>query len=280
VPPLPDFLLVGAMKAGTTSLATWLGAHPDVHIPPAKEVSFFNDPYHFWLGVDWYREQFAGAAGEAAVGDATPLMSNPVAVRHMADLLPDARIVAVLRHPVDRAWSHYCHLRALGHERRPFERAVADEERSASPPSGAVPLDYLHRSTYLPQVERLQAAYPPDRLLLLLFDDLRDDPAATFARACRFLGVDDAVAPGAVGRVSDPRPAFRSPLLAAALRRPGVRRRLPGPAVGVLERANRGRLRPNPPMDPATRRRLVERFRPEVEELAARLGRDLSAWLR
>jgi hypothetical protein len=103
---LPTFCIIGAMKAGTTSLAAWLDEHPDVHIAPQKETLFFNTPYNFWLGVDWYREQFAAAGDAHAVGDATPLMQNPLAVRHMADLLPDAKLVAILRNPVDRAYSH------------------------------------------------------------------------------------------------------------------------------------------------------------------------------
>src|SRR4051812_3713277 len=98
------------MKAGTTSLAAWLSAHPSVFMPRSKEVHFF-DTFHP-RGEDWYATHFAQATERhARVGEATPgYMFFPDAAGRMAELLPDARLIAVLRHPAERAWSHYCHI--------------------------------------------------------------------------------------------------------------------------------------------------------------------------
>src|SRR5947208_14127778 len=102
---LPDFLIVGAMKAGTTSLAAWLRAHPDVFMPPQKEIHFFDAQWE--RGVPWYADQFAGAPEGALVGEATPAyMVTTAFLDRMASVVPNARLLVVLREPVARAWSH------------------------------------------------------------------------------------------------------------------------------------------------------------------------------
>jgi hypothetical protein len=271
-------MLIGAQKAGTTSLAAWLQAHPDVFVAPEKEVRYFNDPYRFWLGPEWYRAQFAGWSGERIVCDATPLMSNPVAVGHMADALPHARLVAVLRHPVERAYSQDQHLRAQGLERRSFRRALQDERREPEGARGRVPRDYLHRSRYDEQIGRVLARYPTAALHIVLFEDLVGDPAATYTGLCRFLGIDD-VRPAGLGSAVDPRPSFHSPLLHRGIGAAERRRWLPPGIAHRLRRLNEAPPRRYPPLDAGLRRELVEELRPDVVALSHRLGRDLSAWL-
>jgi sulfotransferase family protein len=274
---LPTFCVIGAMKAGTTSLAAWLDEHPDVHIAPQKEVRFFNTPFNFWLGVDWYREQFAQAGDAHAVGDATPLMQNPIAVSHMADLLPDARLVAILRNPVDRAYSHYQHIRARGQERRSFRRALADERDDEMGARGDPPRDYLHRGRYLRQLQAVTERYDRSQLLVVLFEDLRDRPHQTVREVLGFIGVDENVPLSGVGAAHDPRPAVRSARLYAALNG-RVGRRLPERARRLVERANHTDQQVYEPLDPAHRQELVAEIAPEVRELQDWLGRDLSTW--
>ena len=271
-------MLIGAQKAGTTSLAAWLQAHPDVFVAPEKEVRYFNDPYRFWLGPDWYRAQFAGWSGERIVCDATPLMSNPVAVGHMADALPGARLVAVLRHPVDRAYSQYQHLRAQGLERRPFRRALEDERRDPDGARGRVPHDYLHRSRYDQQVRSVLERYPATALHVVLFEELVGDAAATYTAVCDFLGIDD-LQPNTLGTSVDPRPSFRSPLLHRYIDVAERRRWLPRGLARAARRLNDAPPRPYEPLDAGLRRELVEELRPDVLALSRRLERDLSAWL-
>jgi len=276
---LPTFCVIGAMKAGTTSLAAWLDEHPDVHIAPQKETRFFNTPYNYWLGVDWFREQFAGAGDAKAVGDATPLMQNPLAVRHMADLLPDARLVAILRNPVDRAYSHYQHIRALGQERRSFQRALAAEREDEVGARGDPPRDYMQRGRYLRQLQAVTDRYDRSQLLVVLFEDLRDRPQDTVREVLRFIGVDESVPLAGVGAAHDPRPAVRSTRLYAALNG-RVGRRLPDGGRRLAERINQTDKQAYGQLEPAVRKELVAQIAPEVRELQEWLGRDLSAWLR
>ncbi|MEX2557966.1 MAG: sulfotransferase [Actinomycetota bacterium] len=280
---LPDFIIVGAMKAGTTSLSAWLRAHPQVFVPQEKELHFFDT---LWSrGVDWYRSLFAGAPEGALLGEATP---NYMVIEHwverMASVVPDARLIAVLRHPVDRAWSHYVHSVTRGDEVRPFAEAVGDER--AGDPSDWRSKGMLARGRYLEQLQVLTRFYDRARIHVGFFDDLKAEPTSFFASVCRFLGVDDGVTPSVVGEKFDPfdtDPAIvkrsRDP---GAAGRPPLTRRLKRGAAKVLTPAGRRRTGASTDtvMSPEVRSELVEYFRPYNEELATWLARDLSSWNR
>src|SRR2546425_2110424 len=167
------------MKAGTTSLRAYLDAHPQVFSPP--ETHFFTRNYE--RGLDWYREQFAGAGEAVLIGDKPPdYMHTKTAMERMAAALPEAKLMAILRDPIDRAYSHYWHMRRVGREGRPFEEAIeAELERNG------VIFNYVDHGRYLVQLERVCSLYPRSNLLVLLFDDLAARPVETFAEACRFL---------------------------------------------------------------------------------------------
>jgi hypothetical protein len=125
---LPTFLVIGAMKAGTSTLARALAQHPQVFVPRAKEVHFFD--HHFGRGLDWYRAWFEEAGAVPAVGEASPTyMHNEGAWLRMARTLPDARLIAILRDPGDCAYSHYWHNVRWGREPLSFREALAAEFR-------------------------------------------------------------------------------------------------------------------------------------------------------
>jgi hypothetical protein len=266
---LPNFVVIGAMRSGSTSLYKYLQDHPQVFMP-RKEIHFFDR--RFDRGLDWYRSRFEGYAGEPAVGEATPTyLADPQALERMAGVIPDARLVAILRDPVERAYSHYWMERAREREPRTFEQAVADE--LASGPSDDRH-DYLSRGRYLGQLEAVCARFPRDRLEVLLFDDLRDRPGPTYAGTCRFLGVDDGFAPSRLGDRVNRFVAFRS------MRVRDMRRRLPkafriGRIVGRLNAVEGG----YPPMPPATAAELRRYFEADNRALAEWLDRDLTAWI-
>jgi Sulfotransferase domain len=263
-PPLPTFLVVGAMRSGTTSLYRYLQAHPQVHIP-RKEIHFFDR--RFDRGLDWYRSRFEGWSGEPAIGEATPTyMYEPEAVARIAEVLPEVRVVAMLRNPVDRAYSHYWMEHARGRDPRTFEEAVEAE-------LGGDGSDYLERGRYLPQLERLEATFGRARVHVALLEDLERSPGSTYAETCRFLDVDDQFRPDDLGRRVNRFVRFRS------MRVRAMRRSLPqalgiGRIVGRLNAASGG----YPPVDPALRVHLVARFAPERQALAVHLGRELPGW--
>lgn len=271
---LPTFLIIGAMRAGTTSLAAYLSAHPDVFIARQKEVHFFDR--EFDRGVDWYREQFAEVRDEKAIGEATPAyLSNAEAPARIAALLPDARLIATLRDPVDRAYSHYCFMRGFGQETRSFAEAIEQDDGTAPGLVG----NYLSVGRYLPQLERVCSFFPRTSLHVFLFEDLRADAAGTFADVCRFIGVDDAVRPPILGEALNPPHRLRSKRLMLEMQRWHAWRRLPFKLGERIDRWNRAPVR-YPPLDRGLRRALVDRTAEDRAALARWLGRDLSVWER
>jgi Sulfotransferase domain len=198
--PLPDFLILGAQKAGTTALYAYLRWHPQITGPSWKEVSYFDR--HYGRGGRWYRGHFPARSRGRVVGEASPgYLFHPLAPQRVAETVPDAKLIALLRDPVDRALSHYHHEVALGREPLSFEDAVAaepertrgEEERLAREPGHWSPAwwdhTYLARGRYAEQLERWLAVFPREQLLVLASEELAADPSAVYASVLEFLGV-------------------------------------------------------------------------------------------
>jgi hypothetical protein len=268
-PPLPGLLLLGAPKSGTTTLAGWWDEHPQGFTAPEKEVGFFT--VEWFRGLEWYRSRFAGAAPGQVACDASPgYMYDPRALDRIAEVLPDARLAVVLREPVSRVWSHWCYMVALGLEPRPFEQVLQEEAADEWRTPPGFPIGYLHGSHYVTALRDIEARFDRSRLLVLLTDELRSDPAGTFARLCEHAGVAPAE-PGEDANVgSFPKDLVRQQRLhrMRASRWPlGVGRR--------LMRANLGGS--PPPLAPEHRARLHELLDPLLPPLEEWLGRPLPA---
>ncbi len=273
----PDFLIVGAMKAGTTSLAAWLGAHPHVFMAAGKELHFFDQEWD--LGVDHYFDRLGTAPPGVLVGEATPsYMVRPIFIERMASVVPDAKLIVVLRNPVDRAWSQYNHSVERGDEARSFADVVR-HELDTDPSDWRTSGMCLARGRYVEQLRNLSARFERERIHVGLFDELVQAPVAFFAATCRFLGVDDGVRPPIVGEVFNPRATVRHTPLAYLLRSGTLLDRLPS----RLQRRARAmsEARPeNEPLPGEMRSMLIEYFRPHNGALAEWLGVDLSEWSR
>ena len=245
--PLPAFVIVGAQRCGTTSLYNYLAAHPAVAPPIAKELQYFSD--NFAKGERWYRSHFP-ARRDAVAFEATPYyLFHPLAAERAASVIPDARIVAVVRNPVDRAFSHYRHSAERGHEALSFpdaleaepERLAGEAERIVADPGYRSEahrvFSYASRGRYAEQLERWISRYGADRVLVVRSEDLYADPASVYADVIRFLGLP-----------SGGSPSFR--VHAAA------------PRHGDM------------PIE--VRARLVDEFRPHNARLESLLGRPMS----
>lgn len=199
---LPAALIVGAQKGGTTSLFTYLVQHPGVLPPLSKEIHFFELNYAH--GASWYRARFpyARRLRGAITLDASPYyLAHPLVPERAARLLPDARIIVLLRNPVDRAFSHYQHEVRGGREPLSFAEAVeqeparlaGEEERLRADPAyysyNHHRYSYLLRGRYIDQLRRWLEYFPRDRMLLLQSERLFQDPAGTTAAVHRFLGL-------------------------------------------------------------------------------------------
>lgn len=184
-PRLPNFLVIGAMKAGTTSLYHYLRDHPQVFMPETKELNFFNPRRNWRRGVPWYERQFGEATHDViAIGEASTSYTKFPWVEGVPDriesVLQEVRFIYLVRDPIERMQSHYLHNVITGQERRPIEEAF---QRN--------PL-YLNVSRYGLQIEQYVPRFSRDRFMVLDSRDLRHDRVATLGRVFAFLGVDDA----------------------------------------------------------------------------------------
>jgi hypothetical protein len=273
---LPDFLVIGAMKAGTTSLYHYLREHPQVFMPSTKEIMFFDDRHEWHRGVDWYRGRFADAGDALAVGEAsTSYTKYPAAdgvPERVASVLGSPRLIYVVRDPVERIRSHYLYNLTRGTEWRPIEEAVAREPA------------YLDVSRYAMQLERYLAFFRLEDILVFDAIELRTNRETTLRRVFEYLGVD----PERVPRTID-REFFRAqdrklrPGYILALRRnPRVRalaRKLPG---GI--KATTFRLPQQEPdlerggISDELRERIVTELEPDVRRLRSLLGDAIDGW--
>ena len=246
--PLPDFLILGAQKAGTTALYAYLRRHPAITGPSWKEVSYFDR--HYARGEAWYRGNFPNRARTRGklVGEASPsYLFHPLGPRRVRELVPEARLVALVRNPIDRALSHYNHEVALGRESLSFEEALAAEEERLRGEEERLVADpryfsrawwshtYQARGRYADQLERWLELFPREQLLIVPSEELLAEPERAHARVLEFLGA----------------PAHR------------------------LESYPRVFERQYEPMSPETRARLAEEFAGPNRRLYELLGRDL-----
>jgi hypothetical protein len=179
------------MKAGTTSLYHYLAPHPEIFMASVKELDFFVEGANWRRGLAWYARQFDGAGDATVAGEASTAYSkHPIVAGvpdRIASVVPDAKIVYVLRDPIERIRSHYRHRVAIGSERAPLAEAVLRD-----------PI-YVVCSSYGMQIERYLDRFPRERLLLLTAERLRTDREATVRRVYGFLGVDQDVVPATLG---------------------------------------------------------------------------------
>ena len=199
---LPDFLVLGAMKAGTSSLFHHLTRHPQVRGPLRKEVHYFGHGHRAGRSLGWYRAHFPLRRGSGwLTGEATPdYLYDAQAPARIRAALPDVRLIAILREPAGRAVSHYFHEVRMGRETLPIEEAFAMEgarlaHAATLGEAGRETLHhagYRHRGLYAEQIERYLALFPRERLLVLGSAELRRDPEAAMAQVFAHLGLPPA----------------------------------------------------------------------------------------
>lgn len=261
--PLPTFLIVGAPRAGTTTLAAYFAAHPEVWVSTPKELHFFT--LRFDRGRDWYERQFPGEGAAVQRGEATPsYMMSPLAVQRMKELVPDARLIISLRDPVDRAYSHYWFNRWRGIERLSFEEALAAEDSRLQRDPADTRFAYVRMGEYAEQLTNLWGQYPAEQVHTVFFEDLKSRRDELLVELFRFLGVSEQIPTIPRSR----RNHFGPPRSVAVAR---LSRALPGPAARTVRSMNTLKTE-HPPMRPETRRRLVERFAEANRDLPSLLG--------
>ncbi len=206
---MPDFLIIGAQRCGTTSLYYYLTGHPNIVPSSVKEIHFFDDS--FTKGMRWYRAQFPTVVEKYYIehirnhgfltGEATPsYLLHPHAPKRIFQVMPKAKLIVLLRNPVDRAYSHYWLRTTLGDETLSFEDAIHFEQERISGERERLLADedyrdnyrrfsYLSRGIYVDQLRRWMNYYPKEQFLILRSEDLYSDPAGVTKQTLEFLGV-------------------------------------------------------------------------------------------
>jgi hypothetical protein len=269
---LPNFLVIGAPRCGTTWIHTNLLSHPQVFVPAQKEVHFFDRDYE--KGIEYYESAFAGWRGEPAIGESTPAyLSGAYSSHDIPSMikrdLPDARLVVSLRNPVERAYSRYWNSVAM------FKKnaSLSFEDKLKDRP------EFIREGFYADQLARYYEHFPKEQILVLLYDDLVSAPAAFMSAIYSFLGVDAsfdarigafrASASSGKNRLARLRALW---LVSRALQRAKL--------YGAADKIRKWNSRGIPPIDGATRRTLVETYAEANRKLEEVIGRDLSAWNR
>lgn len=192
---LPDFVIIGAMKSGTTSLFRWLGAQPEINVPSSKEPDFFSQDNRWERGIDWYRGLFAGLPPGSMSGEASTSYTDPVyaekAAERMNNVVPGAALLFIVRHPVDRIRSHYRHQVQRGREKGSLQEALD------APGNG-----YLARSKYWTCLAPYAQRFSKSRLLVVRFEDLIGENPSGWNAAIRHLGMAPRPAPNSTENVS------------------------------------------------------------------------------
>lgn len=267
----PDFLIIGAMKSATSTLHEQLARQPGFFMSTPKEPNFFSDDQIYARGFEWYRSLFAGGAEAMFRGESSThyskLPTHPHAVERIARHLPHAKLIYVMRHPIDRLVSHYIHDWS---ERRidvPIDQAIARHP------------DLVQYGLYAMQLRPYLTHFGDDRVLPVFFDRLRTQPSQELARVCRFLGYGREPrwhADVERQNVSSQR-MRRSPLRDAVVEQPllrSLRRTLVPKAVRERVR-DLWRMKESPTLSAERRNELAARFDEDLADLGAWLGIDL-----
>jgi sulfotransferase family protein len=271
---LPNLIVIGAERCGTTSLYRYLGAHPEIFMAKTKELDFFVTELNWRKGRGWYEQQFG--QGSRVRGESSPsYTAYPVhtgVAKRMAALVPDAKLIYLVRDPIERTLSGYHHQRAQAMEGRPLADALSDVNESR----------HIWRSRYAAQLELFLEHFPLEQILVVDSHELRTRRRETLARIFRFLGIDERFWADTLALEYNTRRSRQRTLLGAGLwvstvkvlgkpRTYAVAQRLP--ALMPFSR----KLEP-PALDAELRRSLADVFREDVARLREYTGLEFATW--
>jgi len=280
---LPDFIIIGAAKSGTSSLFHYFENHDHIFIPGIKEIEFFCKDENYSKGIEWYKKHFNPAGNNQVCGDASTTYSRwphtADVPKRIFELIPKVKLIYILRHPVERTYSHYLHHMRQGITMS-FEQALSKDDI------------YVDCSRYMMQIEHYLRFIPKDNLLLVFLNDLQNNPADTLFLIQDFIGVPqiNLVEDGEiVANKSSADFYIRAKTTKRLLNLPGgmlLKNMLPSvlkdKAFRLIKRSRVGEslkdsYKPQN-MLPETRVALLKQFREDTEKLEKFLDIDLKEW--
>jgi hypothetical protein len=276
---LPNFLVIGAAKSGTTSLHHYLRAHPQIYLPKIKEINYFAytpDPARgrqYWATtLEEYAQHFREASAHKAIGEVTPAyMNSPVAAEKIARELPGVRVVAILRDPADRAYSRYLMNQRAGQNLPPFDEIIPQRDHPMI-------REGMYYDRLIPYFER----FPRERIKILRYDDLQQRFAPMFRELLSFLEVDTSFLPdGSVRHAQGVR--FKSKALqslkSSRLVRFHLKPMIPATLLNRLVKAKARTAVAPPKLTIEQRSRLLDTYRDDIARLQELVAMDFSGWL-
>ena len=289
----PNFIIIGAAKSGTTTLYEYLCRHPQIYMCTPKEPDFFSIDANYAKGMDWYYSLFNDAKPTQICGEASTTYSrwhqHPLAVERIHSALPDVKLIYIMRHSVDRAYSFYIH-RFKGSLHKPQYAVSNTFEETIKQQS-----EFIESSYYLEQIEKYLQFFSQESFLFLLMEDLIERPAETLKKILTFIDVDpqiDLIEQEKIvaNKAGDyPEWFVKKQLLNPLKKVPGVNlvssllpEQLKSSVYQTIKKAKYKEWKSSqflpPPMLPETRAMLIDRFREPNLKLAQFLNRDLSHW--
>jgi hypothetical protein len=242
----PNLVIVGVHKCGTTALHHYLGLHPEIFMAEPKELNFFVEELNWGRGTSWYEARFEGAGDSTVVGEASPSYANHPKFEgvpaRMHSVVPEAKLIFMVRDPVDRILSHHRMERARGAEQRPLTE------------SGLRHLEtrMVRQSMYWLQLRQFLVYYPISRILVLSQEELLTDRPETLRRAFRFVGVDPSFEDAEFGELRN--------------------------TSDEREISSLGERRGPEELEDAPLRKLIAHLRPDIDEFRRHVGREFPNW--
>ena len=285
---LPNFMIIGVAKAGTTSLYRYLDQHPQVFMCPIKGTNFFGyEDARAWTWTDEgeppllqhfqvttleaYEAMFAGASDEIAIGEASPQYFRcPNAARRIHECIPDVRLIASLRNPAERAFSGFLMRTRRGERVKGIYEELTPEA------------SHVREGLYYKRLKRYFDIFPRDQIKVFIFEEFKKDPARVVTHLFDFLGVDTNFAPDTSIRYN-PAGVPKNRLLNRLFFNPTLIRTakavLPESVQQLAKRVQQQNLKPPPKFPVEVRAQLLDFYREDILKLEALLDRDLSIWL-
>lgn len=297
---LPNFLIIGTQKSGTTALAHHLTKHPQIYISPVKEPGFFDFEGHkpnFCGPKDWelyrsvttsiedYSNLFEGVTGEIAIGEATTwYMYSQKAPEYIYRYIPDVKLIAILRNPVDRAYSAFLH--AIRDNREMFTNFAhaLEEEETRINQNWEYLWHYKQMGFYSVQLERYFTLFNSSQIRIYLYEDLKNNPTELLNDICQFLNVDEAQMPK-MSQYINSSGLPKNKLLDRFLKRPNfikttLRFLVPSHKIRwhiSMNLRNKNLVKPEMPSEARTK--LIKLYHEDILKLQELIQRDLSSWL-
>ena len=266
---LPNFIILGAMKCGTTSLHDYLDYHPEISMSQPKELNFFVEHQRWEQGIDWYKSNFTELG--KVMGESSPNYTRhplfPGVPERMHAVLPDVKLIYCVRNPIQRIVSHYIHDYSIGEQSRPFAEAVLDEREA-----------YLWISRYYYQLEQYLKFYSASQIKIVVLEEVKAKPQETLREVFEFLGVDPSYQDErfeTTSRTMPPAKQRRRNPLKSWMRRNNIRgmywleRNVPWVFGAPIKK---------PEVDAALHHKLMEKLQGDIEAFRTLTGLELAEW--